>query len=156
LLGGLITALALPALAVPLSAGKRAPAFTRPDLDGRLVSSSVYRGKLVLLDFWASWCAPCIVEIPHLTELQKHYSDRLQVIGVSMDEKAQSAKKVVTTYRINYPIIMADAAFGKRYGDVLGLPEIYLIGRDGKIIKSWRGEFRQNDMDATIEAALSR
>ncbi len=156
LLAGLIACTSLSASAAPLRAGMRAPDFTRPSLDGRPVNLSGRRGKLVLLDFWASWCAPCIVELPHLIDLQRRYSGRLKVIGVSMDDNAGAAKDVMAHYRINYPVVMGDVALGKLYGGVLGLPEIYLIGRDGKIITSWRGDFRPGELDTGIQAALRR
>jgi len=143
-----------PVHAALLPPGAPAPAFTRTGLDGKEVALSATRGKLVLLDFWASWCAPCIVELPHLMALEKRHGGKLQVIGVSMDDAAASAKEVVARYRVNYPVVMGDAAFGERYGGVLGLPEIYLIGRDGKVIKSWRGDFHPGELDTAINAAL--
>jgi thiol-disulfide isomerase/thioredoxin len=142
---------ALPAFAVPLAPGTRAPAFTRAGLDGKPVA--LPRGRLVLLDFWASWCAPCIVELPHLMALEKRYAGRLRIIGVSMDDKKQSAVDAVTQYRVSYPVVMGDVALGKAYGGVLGLPEIFLIGRDGKVVKSWRGDFKPGELDAAIAAA---
>jgi peroxiredoxin len=144
---------ALPASATPLPAGMAAPDFTRASLDGKPVTLSAARGKLVLLDFWASWCAPCIVELPHLVDLQKRYRGRLQVIGVSMDDSKSAAMDAVKRYPVNYPVVMGDAKLGKLYGGVLGLPEIHLIGRDGRILKSWRGDFRPGDLDAAILAA---
>ena len=112
------------------------------------------RGKLVLLDFWASWCAPCIVELPHLVDLQKRFQGRLQVIGVSMDDSKAIAVDTIKRYPVNYPVVMGDAALGKLYGGVLGLPEIYLIGRDGRVVRSWRGDLRPAELDAGILAAL--
>jgi thiol-disulfide isomerase/thioredoxin len=137
---------------VPLPAGTQAPAFTRTALDGKPVT--LPRGRLVLLDFWASWCAPCIVELPHLMSLQKRYAGKLQIIGVAMDDDAKAPHQTVAQYHVNYPVIMGDAAFGKLYGGVLGLPQLYLIGPDGKIRKSWRGDFKPGELDSAIAAAL--
>jgi thiol-disulfide isomerase/thioredoxin len=145
-----------PAFAVPLPAGSIAPDFTRPGLNDKPVSLSAWHGKLVLLDFWASWCAPCIVELPHLIALQKSEAGRLQIIGVSMDDNKASALDVVKNYHPNYPVVMGDVALAKLYGGVLGLPEALLIGRDGKVLKSWRGDFKPGDLDAAIRVALSR
>jgi thiol-disulfide isomerase/thioredoxin len=140
----------LPASATPLSPGTVAPSFTRTVFDGKPVTLA--RGKLVLLDFWASWCAPCIVELPHLMDLQKRHSGQLQIIGVSMDDDTKAPKDVVAHYHVNYPVVMGDVTLGKLYGGVLGLPEIFLIGGDGKVIKSWRGDFKPGELDAAIAA----
>jgi peroxiredoxin len=153
-LAALIVCTTLPAFAVPLPARTQAPTFARPDLDGRTVSLAAYRGRLVLVDFWASWCAPCIVEIPRLMALQKNHAGMLKIIGVSMDDDAASARKVAAQYHFNYPVVMGDAAFGKLYGGILGLPAIFLVGRDGKVIQSWRGDFRPASVEARVEAAL--
>ena len=146
--------LAGPGLADGLAVGTPTPPFTRPGFDGRPVSLAAYRGEIVLLDFWASWCAPCIVEIPRLMALQKRHAGKLQIIGISMDDDAASARKVAAQYHFNYPVMMGDAAFGKLYGGILGLPAIFLVGRDGKIIQGWRGDFRPQSVEARIEAAL--
>jgi cytochrome c biogenesis protein CcmG, thiol:disulfide interchange protein DsbE len=152
----LVLLTALPASGAPLPPGTAAPDFTRPGLDGKPASLSAARGKLVLLDFWASWCAPCIVELPHLVDLKKRHKGRLEIIGVSMDDSKANAADALKRIPVNYPVVMGDAALGKLYGGVLGLPEIYLIGGDGKIIKSWRGDFRPDALDAGIAAALTR
>jgi len=144
----------LPVFANPLAPGTQAPAFTRSGFDGRPVS--LPRGKLVLLDFWASWCAPCIVELPHLMALQKRYAGKLQIVGVSMDDKQKSAADVVAQYHVSYPIVMGDLALAKSFGGVLGLPEVFLIGTDGKVIRNWRGDFKAGELDAAIAAALKQ
>lgn len=126
-----------PRLGRAAAPGTIAPGFTRTGFDGKQVS--LPRGKLVLLDFWASWCAPCIVELPHLAALKKRHADRLEIIGIAMDDSKAAAADALKRFPVNYPVAMGDAALGKLYGGILGLPEITLIGRDGKVIKSWRG-----------------
>ena len=150
-LAALLLCAALPASAAPLAPGMPAPQFTRTGFDGKQVTLA--RGKLVLLDFWASWCAPCIVELPHLMDLQKRYAGKLQIIGVAMDDDAKAPRQTVAQYHVSYPVVMGDAAIGKLYGGVLGLPEVFLIGRDGKVIKSWRGDFKPGELDQAIAAA---
>jgi cytochrome c biogenesis protein CcmG/thiol:disulfide interchange protein DsbE len=139
----------------PVMAGSPAPPFTRPGLDGKPVALKSYRGKVVLVDFWASWCPPCIIEIPQLIGLQKKHAGRLQVIGVSMDDDAASARDVAGRFPFNYPLLMGDAKFGHLYGGILGLPSAFLIGRDGRIVKILRGELKPGELDHAIQSALS-
>jgi thiol-disulfide isomerase/thioredoxin len=112
-----------------------------------------YRGKLVLLDFWASWCPPCLIEMPHLISLQKRYPAQLQIIGVSMDDSAASAREAAARFPFDYPLMMGDAKFAERYGGILGLPSVFLIGRDGRILRKWRGELRPGELEAAVRTA---
>lgn len=117
-----------------------APDFTLPQLDGRQLSLSSYRGKAVLLDFWATWCVPCREETPHFVELQQKYGDRgLQIIGVSMDDSADPVGPFVAQFHVNYPIVMGTARTGEQYGGVLGLPIAFLIDREGHIVSKHVG-----------------
>ena len=111
-----------------------APDFSLPDLTGKKVDLSSYRGKVVLLDFWATWCDPCREEIPHFIELQKKYGDQgMQIIGVSMDDGPEPVREFYQRFNMNYPVVMGNAKTGELYGGVLGLPIAFLIGRDGRI-----------------------
>jgi len=138
----------------PVMAGSPAPPFTRPSFDGKPVSLKSYRGKVVLVDFWASWCPPCIIEIPQLIALQKKHAGQLQVIGVSMDDDAASARDVAGRFPFNYPLLMGDAKFGHLYGGILGLPSAFLIGPGGRIVKILRGELKPGELDRAIQSAL--
>ncbi len=111
-----------------------APDFTLPQLDGQMLRLSTYRGKVVLLDFWATWCDPCREEIPHFVELQKKYGDRgLQIIGISMDDGPEPVRPFSQQFHMNYPVVMGTAKTGELYGGILGLPISFLIARDGRI-----------------------
>ncbi len=111
-----------------------APDFSLPDLAGQKLDLSSYRGKDVLLDFWATWCDPCREEIPHFVELQNKYgSQGLQIIGVSMDDGPEPVRDFYQRFKMNYPVVMGNAQTGELYGGVLGLPIAFLIGQDGRI-----------------------
>ena len=111
-----------------------APDFSLPDLSGQNLNLSVYRGNVVLLDFWATWCDPCREEIPHFVALQQQYgSQGLQIVGVSMDDGPEPVRDFSKQFKMNYPVVMGNAKTGELYGGVLGLPVAFLIGRDGRI-----------------------
>ncbi|HMH65509.1 MAG TPA: TlpA disulfide reductase family protein [Rhizomicrobium sp.] len=142
---------------VKLKVGDLAPQFVRGDLQGRMFDLKAQRGKIVLIDFWASWCPPCILAIPHLGQLQKKYGGRgFQVVGVSMDDSADSTKETMQKIPFNYPVVLGDAKFGNLYGGVLGLPLQFLVGADGKILAIWSGEFPPATLDKGITNALKK
>jgi len=142
---------------VKLQVGEPAPQFIRGDLQGRSFDLKAQRGKVVLIDFWASWCAPCIVAIPHLVQLQEKYGARgFQVVGVSMDDSAKITKETMQEIRFNYPVVPGDAKLGNLYGGVLGLPLQFLVGADGKILAIRSGDFPPTALDKEIAAALKK
>jgi thiol-disulfide isomerase/thioredoxin len=124
---------AIVALATP-PAGP-APAWRLRDPDGNPVSSDQFKGKVVVIDFWATWCVPCRIEIPGYIELQKKYAkDGLVIIGVSVDQEGPAVvKKFMADFGINYPIVMADDDIVNAFGGVDAYPTTYIIDRDGII-----------------------
>jgi cytochrome c biogenesis protein CcmG, thiol:disulfide interchange protein DsbE len=115
--------------------------FTLSDLGGNKISLSTYRGRVVLLNFWATWCAPCREETPELVGLQNRYrSQGLQIIGVSLDDESKAALAFYRQFKINYPVVLGDARLAERYGGVLGLPMTFLIGCDGRIDAKYSGK----------------
>jgi peroxiredoxin len=114
---------------------KVAPDFALKDADGKTVRLADYKGKVVLLDFWATWCGPCKIEIPWLKEFQRKFRDRgFEIIGVSMDDEGWPVvKPFVAELGINYRIVIGDDTTAQRYGGVDALPTTFVIDRDGKI-----------------------
>ena len=142
---------------VKLKVGDMAPEFRRTDLQGEIFDLGAQRGKIVLVDFWASWCEPCIAEIPHLVALQKQYGGRgLRIVGVSMDDSAAVTRATMQKIAFNYPVVSGDAKFGNLYGGVLGLPMQMLVGGDGRIVNIWNGELAPARLDKALAAAIAK
>lgn len=136
---------------------KPAPAFVRTSLSGQRVDLSAYRGRVVLLNFWATWCGPCQVELPRFSAWQHQYGPGgLQVIGVSMDDEATGVRPVVRKLRLDFPVVMGDAKLGALYGGVLGLPVTFLIGRDGKVAARIEGAADLQAMEDQIRKLLAQ
>ena len=156
----IITAALLALLSGAVSAmkvGEVAPDFTRTDASGKPVQLSKYRGQLVLLNFWASWCGPCREEVPLFSKWQREFNSRgLQVIGVSMDDDAEEVKKFLAAYPATYPMVMGDARFAEQFGGVLGLPLSYLIDPQGRVVARYQGEVDLAKMEAKVKELLAR
>lgn len=134
---------------------KPAPAFARTSLDNQRVDLSALRGRVVLLNFWATWCAPCQVEMPRFVEWQKkHQADGLSIVGVSMDDDPETVKALLRKKPVNYPVLMGDEKLGLAYGGVLGLPVTYLIDRQGVIRARYQGQTDLNAIEADIRRLL--
>ncbi len=134
-----------------------APEFSLPDLTGRKVSLSSFKGQVVLLDFWATWCDPCLEELPELKSLHEKYKEKgFELVGVSLDVLGQ---KVVSPFvrenRIPYPILLSGGWPPEGY--VLpGLPTAFLIDRQGLVVRRYMGPKRSSDLARDIEALLTR
>jgi cytochrome c biogenesis protein CcmG/thiol:disulfide interchange protein DsbE len=132
-----------------------APDFTRTDLKGIPLFLRSFRGKLVLLNFWATWCGPCLTEIPQFVAWQNTYGAAgLQIVGVSMDDSAAPVKRAYDKYRLNYPVVMGDADLGESFGGVLGLPLSFLIDPSGRIAGRYQGEPDLKKLEAQIKSLL--
>jgi thiol-disulfide isomerase/thioredoxin len=156
-LAGLFAALFLVSAQSPDSLlHKPAPEFVRTDLNQQRIDMALYHGKVVLLNFWATWCAPCQIEMSRFIQWQTRYSSRgLQVIGVSMDDDSAPVIALARRRRVNYPIVMGDEQIGTAYGGILGLPVTFLVDRQGNIVARYKGETDLAAMERDVERLLS-
>lgn len=138
--------------------GKSAPDFELQDVSsGKPIRLADYRGKAVLLNFWATWCPPCKVEIPWFVDLQKQYGpDGLVVLGVAMDDAGQQEiAKFAQDMGINYPVLLGTEKVGNAYGGVEALPTTFYIGRDGRVVDRSFGLHSHREVEQSIKAALN-
>jgi cytochrome c biogenesis protein CcmG, thiol:disulfide interchange protein DsbE len=134
---------------------KRAPEFVRMDLAGNEVDLRAFRGKVVLLNFWATWCAPCQVELPRFAAWQSKYGPGgLQIIAVSMDDDASPVRETVGKLQLNFPVVMGDEKLGAQYGGVLGLPVSFLIDRHGVVRARLKGETDLHALERRVNSLL--
>jgi thiol-disulfide isomerase/thioredoxin len=144
---------------------KPEPDLTLKDIDGKDVSLESLKGKVVLVNFWATWCEPCKIEIPELIELQQEYGPKgFTVLGIAMDDEGRSAvapfvqKEKFDTdageSTMNYPIVIGNDAAGDKFGGLLGYPTSILLSRDGKQVKHITGIITRDDIVKSIQAQL--
>ncbi len=144
---------------------KASPDFTLKDLEDHDVSLSQFKGKVVLVNFWATWCGPCRIEIPWLIDLHNKYSGRgFTVLGVAMDEEGKSAvapfvlnerfKVGGTPQSVNYPIVLGNDGAADKFGGLVGFPTSVLISKDGRVAKRVDGLVSYDEIDKAIQSQL--
>jgi thiol-disulfide isomerase/thioredoxin len=140
----------------PITKSGPAPDFTLQSLDGNSMRLSDWRGKAVLLNFWATWCGPCKIEMPWFIELQKQYGAQgLQIVGIAMDDSGkEDIAKFAKEMGVNYPVLLGKEEVGDAYGGVPALPETFFIGRDGKIVDKIIGLKGKAEIEESIKKAL--
>jgi len=132
-----------------------APPFLARDLSGNVVSTAALKGKVVLLNFWATWCGPCREEIPEMIKLQAQYKDTLEVIGASEDEAApEQVAKFAKRAGINYPVIMSSAQLEREYGRVAALPTTFVINADGRVVQKNVGVYPFEFYDMEVRSVM--
>ena len=141
----------------PQPGAKPAPSFTLQDLKGNQISLSDFQGKVVVLDFWATWCPPCVKEIPHFIELYEQYKDKgFAMVGISVDREGVSVvKSFAQKHRVNYPILMTDGQVDKAYGGITGIPTTFVIDKAGNIRQKYIGYRDKAVFEADIKKLLA-
>jgi thiol-disulfide isomerase/thioredoxin len=144
---------------------KPAPEVTFKDLEDKAATLTQYKGKVVLVNFWATWCDPCFVEIPWLIEMQQKYEAKgFTILGISMDEEGKSAVVPFLAKErfnvngqklpMNYPIVIGNDEVADKFGGLLGYPTSFLISRDGKIVKKVQGLINYEELSKAVESQL--
>jgi thiol-disulfide isomerase/thioredoxin len=143
-----------PAAALPVIAA--APAWQLTTLDGKAIGTEQLKGKVVVVDFWATWCGPCIHEIPGYIALQKKYADRgLVIVGLSVDQQgADTVSKFISARGINYPVALATPEVISAFGDIEAIPTTILIDRDGNIRHRKVGAMETADYEKLLVSVL--
>jgi peroxiredoxin len=138
--------------------GQPAPDFTLTALDGKTMKLSDFRGKAVLLNFWATWCEPCKIEMPWFIDLQKKYASQgLQVLGVAMDDAGPGEiSSFAQKMGVNYPVLLGKEEVGAEYGGLEYLPSTFYINRDGKILDHVFGLVSKSEIETNIQKALGQ
>ncbi|HAX61944.1 MAG TPA: alkyl hydroperoxide reductase [Elusimicrobia bacterium] len=132
-----------------------APDFTLPKIDGGTLTLSDVRGKLIILDFWATWCPPCKAEIPSFVQLQNEYNDKLAIIGVCLDEgDPGNVKKFIEKMQVNYPIVIGNNKVVADYGGIRGIPTTFIIAQNGDIKETIVGYRPKEVFENKIKALL--
>ena len=132
-----------------------APDIQVKDLDGKDVSLTANKGKVILLNFWATWCGPCRAEIPGLIELQNKYKDGLQIIGMVVDDDDEAnVRDVVKTESINYPVALATPQVRMAYGGIMALPTVFIINAEGRVVQKHVGLYNPALYETEVRALL--
>lgn len=146
--------------AEPASAGcsAEAPAnmsLTLKDMNDADFRLADLKGKVVLVNFWASWCAPCLVEIPEFIEVREQYHEKgFEIVGISTDDNAQQLRDFAAKYKTNYPLVQVTAEAEEAYGPVFGLPTSIIVARDGSVCKRHFGPLTKEQLEKEIKALL--
>jgi len=148
--------------------GKPAPAFTLEDISGKKVSLADYKGKALLINFWATWCAPCKIETPWMVELRNQYASQgFEILGVSMDdldrgepEKLSAEKKEIAAFvqkmHMPYPVLIGGDSISNPYGGLDDLPTSFFVDRDGTVVDAQLGLTSKDEIEAKIKKSLGK
>ena len=134
-----------------------APDFSLTDITGHPLRLSDYRGKVGILDFWATWCEPCKQEIPHFIDFENKYSAQgLAIMGISMDDSEPPVRDFQKQYKMNYPVAVGTSQLADQYGGILGLPITFIIDRQGRILARHIGATNISIIESEVQKALAQ
>lgn len=138
--------------------GTAAPGFALPDLEGNTVRTSDLKGKVVLLNFWATWCPPCRDEVPDFVRLQSKYRDQgLAIVGLSLDQGgARDVRPFADEYDVNYTMLIAGQETADAYGGIVGIPTTFVLDRNGTIVKRFVGRASSEAFEEAIRPLLAQ
>jgi peroxiredoxin len=135
--------------------GKAKLDFKLKDMNGATVNLADYRGKVVLLNFWATWCGPCKLEIPEFVRAyEANKANGFVVLGVSIDDTADQLKEFANQYKVTYPLLLNHESIEEAYGPIYGVPVSFFIGRDGLICRKQMGEVKKETLEQELKSLL--
>lgn len=148
--------LLLAAATIQAQVGEQAPAFSLKDKDGKVFSAESMKGKIIVLNFWATWCPPCRAEIPAFKSVYEKYKGKgVEIVGVSLDHKGWDViRPFLDQHKINYPVVLGGADIAKAYGNVRSIPTTFIIDRKGKVIDSHVGAMSEEQLVKSFEKLL--
>ncbi len=125
--------------------------FSAKSIDGKTISLESYKGKVIFINYWATWCPPCVAEVPELIQLQKKYAGKIQIIGLSMDDNVADVQKFAARAKFNYPIIMATDELKSKYARISAIPTTVIISKDMMIVQIEAGYHKPEFFDEIIK-----
>lgn len=136
---------------------EQAKDFSLPMADGNIIKLSKLKGKVVIVNFWATWCGPCVREIPDFVELYKQYKDKgLEIVGISIDQKGWAViQPFVKKHGIEYPIVLATPQFAGEYGNIQAIPTTYIVDKNGYVVEQLLGSRSKSMLEAKLKPLLN-
>ncbi len=136
--------------------GEQAPSFSLKNAEGKDVTLADMKGKIIILNFWATWCPPCRAEIPDFIRVYKKYQSKdVEIVGISLDHKGWDVvRPFVKNNNINYPVLLGDQKIAKAYGNISSIPTTFIIDKKGKIVDQHVGSITEKDLVKKFEKLL--
>lgn len=133
----------------------KAPDFTLQDINGKIIKLSDYKGQVIILNFWATWCPPCLAEIPDFVKFYSAYREKgVEIIGIAVSSNIDDVKKIISEKKINYTICMSDGKIESQYGGIRAIPTTFIIDKQGNIHQKKIGFMSENELTEIIKDIL--